>query len=92
LAPVVFVHLELLAIASTGERRSRIDVPSVHMMPGRQQPITQHNSTFRDITLARICNRLQIPEHARTCEPGSAAPSWRDVRRHTGCRARALHL
>src|SRR5262245_6668628 len=60
LAPVQCVHLELLVIARTGEHRSRIDVSSVHMMRPRKQPITKHNSTFRDITLARICNGLQI--------------------------------
>jgi len=26
----------------------------------RKQPITKHNSSFWEITLARICNRLQI--------------------------------
>jgi hypothetical protein len=46
------------------------------MMRPRKQPITKHNSSFWEITLARICNRLQIPEHARTAS--------RDQRRRRG--------
>src|SRR5262245_29980958 len=60
LAPAQCEHLELVVKARTGEHRSRIDATTIHLMRPGKQPITKHNSTFRDITLARICNCLQI--------------------------------
>jgi len=39
----------------------------------RKQPITKHNSSFWEITLARICNRLQIRNTRERVSSDSAA-------------------
>jgi len=58
----------------------------------RKQPITKHNSSFWEITLARICNGLQIRNTRGTSALGFRRASLRQCSRHIGCRARLLHL